>query len=74
MRIIASEGHYNYISVEPDTLPPKLLTQLNSDISWCECPECRSRRIYSIEYKPRKYGYYCTECKLAYVAERRHDA
>ena len=70
MSIIASEGQYNYISVQPDSTQPRLLTQLNADITWCSCPECNSRRIYSIQYSTRKYGYYCTECKLAYVAER----
>jgi len=70
MHIICSEGQYNYISVCPDTLPPKLLTQLNADLQWCTCPECDSRRIYSIQYAPRHFGYYCTECHTAYVAVR----
>ena len=70
MRLIASDDRYNWLELDSSNIQPKILTQLNVEVNWCECPQCMSKRIYSIQYLPRHYGYYCTECKLAYRAER----
>jgi hypothetical protein len=71
MKLIATDTDYNWLEVEPDTIPPKLLTQLNATVQWCMCPMCRSRRIYSILYRPKHHCFYCTDCKTAYIGERR---
>jgi hypothetical protein len=73
MKVLSTEPTYGskqikWMEVEYPTTPPRLYTQLNYIIQWCECPICTGSDIWSCKLPDSKhYGYYCKDCNLIYI-------